>query len=166
MCVPKKHKTLGVTKSEFVKGKPDKKFSEWIWEVTKDVEPLTENDLPHVWYNLDGDILHVRTRLCDDGFEYSKWINHTLTMEYREGTPDEHLLPVGFELWGFSVIPDSLLDLAFDYLSKHGHPVSASLVDRISMEKKTAKSRLTKHNKARKLLERNGAKDAKKASKQ
>jgi hypothetical protein len=156
---------FGTSKKDFMRGARDKKFSGWLWEMTKDVEPLAEKDLPHVWYSLDGDILHARTKLVEDKHEYSKWINHTLTIEYAEASsPDEHLTPVGFELWGFSSMTSRMLDWAYDFLSKHGVPIHVDLESKIDDELKTAKSRLTAHQKGR-MLHGGGDEDAKRTPK-
>jgi hypothetical protein len=142
---PGKHKTLGISKEEFVKDSPGKSFSERIWEITKDVEPLREADLPSLYYDLDGDLLCVVTRL-HNSFHYAKWINHNLTMEYCMGDAiDDHVMPVGFQLWGFSRITDGALGQAYDFLVDHSLPVDAKLREMIAEERRTAAKRLSEH---------------------
>jgi len=103
--------------------------------VTKDVEPLQESDLPHLWYNEHGESLHVITHIdhvkkrCR-----GRWINHMLTLVVTMEDDEEKM--VGFEISGFKDASDRKLEWVEQYLTKHEVPVSSELSAAISNERK------------------------------
>lgn len=114
-----------MTRHEFLSslGKMDKKkreFAEWIWDVSKDVKPLTKDELPFVWYCESGDILHVTLDMEATNGYYCRRDPLGGPIDTKHSFDTDKL--VGFEVWGFAKHPgesmEAISSMPLDYVSR------------------------------------------------
>lgn len=85
-------------------------FSKMIYKMIEDVQPCEAKDYPIVWYNTDGDILHVYLEISNGYF--GKWINHKLTTLHEDS--DGHM--IGFQIWDYSKLNyDQIMSIIKDH---------------------------------------------------